>query len=139
MTKLIEHTGIVDRSEAGRVFVRIAAGSACGACRVREACGMGEAREKVVEVVTSEALEYTAGEEVSVGVKRGVGGAAVVLAYVGALVVLIAVLAAALLLLGWSEGSSALAALLGVGAYYYVLWLLRRKIENRIHFTITKR
>lgn len=139
MAKLIEHMGIVDRSETGRVFVRIAAGSACGACRAREACGMGEAREKIVEVLTPDAQGYAAGEEVSVGVKRSIGGAAVVLAYVGALVVLIAILAVGLLLLGWGEGSSALAALLGVGVYYFVLWLLRRKIENTIHFTITKR
>ena len=40
--------------------------------------------------------------------------------------------------LGWSEGASALAALGGVGLYYVVLWLCRRRIEHTIHFTITK-
>ena len=49
-----------------------------------------------------------------------------------------AVLFAANAALGWSEGASALAALGGVGLYYVVLWLCRRRIEHTIHFTITK-
>ena len=51
---------------------------------------------------------------------------------------LLAVLFAANAALGWSEGASALAALGGVGLYYVVLWLCRRRIEHTIHFTITK-
>ena len=49
-----------------------------------------------------------------------------------------AVLAAAVAALGWSEGRSALAALAAVGVYYCVLWLFRHKIEHTIHFSITK-
>ena len=73
-----------------------------------------------------------------VGVCRSAGMRAVALAYVGALAVLLAVLFAANAALGWSEGASALAALGGVGLYYVVLWLCRRRIEHTIHFTITK-
>ena len=56
----------------------------------------------------------------------------------GVLAVLLAVLFAANAALGWSEGASALAALGGVGLYYVVLWLCRRRIEHTIHFSITK-
>ena len=55
-----------------------------------------------------------------------------------ALAVLLAVLVAAVAVLGWSEGRGALAALGAVGVYYCVLWLFRHKIEHTIHFSITK-
>ncbi len=139
MAELIEHTGVVERIEADRVFVRIAAHGACGSCRAREACGMGEAQEKIIEVPASDAAGYAAGDEVAVGVRRGIGGRAVLLAYVGALVVLVGLLALTLLVLGWNEGLGALVSLCGVGLYYFVLWLFRRRIENTIHFTITRR
>ena len=122
---IIEHEGIVSRVEGDRVYVKITSQSACGTCKAREACGLAEAREKIVEVTTPGAQQhYTAGESVTVGVRRSAGAVAVILAYVGAL--------------GWSEGRSALAALAAVGVYYCVLWLFRHKIEHTIHFSITK-
>ena len=129
---IIEHEGIVSRVEGDRVYVKITSQSACGACKAREACGLAEAQEKIVEVTTPGAQQhYTAGESVTVGVRRSAGAVAVILAYVGAL-------AAAVAALGWSEGRSALAALAAVGVYYCVLWLFRHKIEHTIHFSITK-
>ena len=47
-------------------------------------------------------------------------------------------LVAAIAGMGWSEGAGALAAIAGVGVYYFVLWLFRAKIEHTIQFTITK-
>ena len=126
---IIEHEGIVSRVEGDRVYVKITSQSACGTCKAREACGLAEAREKIVEVTTPGAQQhYTAGESVTVGVRRSAGAVAVILA----------VLAAAVAALGWSEGRSALAALAAVGVYYCVLWLFRHKIEHTIHFSITK-
>lgn len=138
MAEQIEHSGIVDRVECDTVHVRITSHSACGSCRAREACGLAETQEKIVSVRCSSAAEYAVGEAVSVGVRRGVGMRAVALAYVGALAVLLAVLIVALAVLKWSEGVSALAAVVGVGVYYVMLWALRRKIEHTIQFTITK-
>ena len=128
----------MSRVEGDRVFVKITSQSACGTCQAREACGLAEAQDKVVEVATPEHKNYTVGESVTVGVRRSAGAVAVMLAYVGALAVLLAVLVAAIAGLGWGEGLSALAALGGVGVYYCVLWLFRHKIEHTIHFSITK-
>lgn len=139
MARRIEHTGTVERTEAGRVFVRMEATSACGSCRAREACGMGEAREKIVEVAVPDADRYAVGDEVRVGVRRSTGGRAVALAYLGALAVLAVMLIVTLRLLHWDEGVGALVSLLGVGLYYFVLWLFRRRIEETIHFTLTRR
>ena len=49
-----------------------------------------------------------------------------------------AVLVGTIAVAGWSEGAGALAAIAGVGVYYFALWLFRRKIEHTIQFTITK-
>ena len=96
MAELIEHSGVVERTERGAVHVRITSRSACGSCKARQACGLAEAQEKVVVVATPEAASFAAGDAVSVGVRRSAGMRAVVLAYVGALAVLMAVLVAAI-------------------------------------------
>ena len=138
MAQLIEHSGIVERTDARTVYVKITSQSACGSCHARQACGMSESGEKIVAVRTGDAGRYAAGDSVCVGVRRGIGMRGVAVAYLGALLVLLAVLFAANLLLGWSEGMSALAAVAGVALYYVALWLFRRKIEHTIHFTINK-
>ncbi|WP_299102350.1 SoxR reducing system RseC family protein [uncultured Alistipes sp.] len=137
MARLIEHSGVVDRVEGDTVRVKITSRSACGACSARQACGLAEAQEKIVAVRTHRAAEFAAGDEVMVGVRSNAGARAVLLAYVGALVVLLAALAAAKLL-GGSDGQAVVAALGGVSLYYAALWCFRSRIEHTIHFTITK-
>lgn len=138
MARRIEHSGEVVRVEADRVAVRIQAQGACVTCRAREACGMGEAREKIVEVHTPHAAQYGVGEPVTVGVARRMGATAVVLAYVVPFFFLLGALALSAAL-GIAEGVAAFAALGAVAVWYLLLWLGRRKIDDTIHFTITKR
>lgn len=139
MSSPILHTGVVERTDGEAVYVKITSRSACGSCASRQACGLAEAQEKIVVVKTPEtARQYMPGESVTVGVRRSVGAKAVMLAYVGALIVLVGMLAIAVTALGWSEGRSALAALAAVALYYGALWLLRNKIDHTINFTITK-
>ncbi len=73
MAELIEHSGTVERTEAGKVFVRITSHSACGACSARQACGLAETQEKIVEVAASEAGAFAPGDAVTVGVRRRIG------------------------------------------------------------------
>lgn len=113
MADLIEHSGVVERTERDTVYVRITSRSACGTCKARQACGLAEAQDKIVAVATPEAGQYAVGGEVMVGVRRSAGVRAVVLAYVGALAVLLAVLAGTIAVAGWSEGAGALAAKIG--------------------------
>lgn len=138
MAAPIEHTGRVERVEAGTVYVTITSSSACGSCKARQACGLAETQEKTVVVRCADAAEYAAGESVTVGVRRSAGVLAVGLGYVGALVVLMGVLSITVGGLGWNEVAGAATALGSVAGYYGVLWALRHKIENTIQFTITK-
>ena len=137
MSQVIQHSGTVLRVVGKTVFVRITSRSACGSCAARAACGLAEATEKVIEVETPSAANYQTGDEVLVGVRKHIGGKAVLLAYVGALVVLLATLIGATLL-GVNEGLAVVITLGAVALYYGLLRLLRRQIENTIQFTITQ-
>lgn len=106
MAARIEHSGVVERTERDTVYVRITSHSACGTCKAREACGLAEAQDKIVAVKSPDAAQFAVGEQVMVGVRRSAGAVAVILAYVGALAVLLAVLVAAIAVLGWSEGAA---------------------------------
>ncbi|MBR5850103.1 MAG: SoxR reducing system RseC family protein [Alistipes sp.] len=138
MSQEIWHSGTVDRVEGRKVVVRITSRSACGSCAARQACGLAEATEKLVEVWSDAAVDFQAGDAVQVGVKKRVGGKAVALAYVGALVVLLLALVISIEVLGLDEGVAVGVTLAAVALYYALLWLLRKRIDNTIQFSITK-
>lgn len=137
MSEVVQHSGVVARVEEHRVVVRITSRSACGSCAARQACGLAEATEKEVEIYTEQAAAYRVGDAVMVGVRKRIGGRAVLIAYVGALVVLVGVLVVATAM-GLNEGLAVVVTLGAVAAYYGVLWLFRKKIEHTIQFTITQ-
>ena len=85
----IEHSGVVKRVDAERVCVEITAHGACGGCKAREACGLGETGQKIVEIRTPAAATYRPGDRVTVAITRRTGAVAVLLAYVVPFVVLI--------------------------------------------------
>ena len=101
--------------------VELTAQSACASCHARMACGMGESTRKRIEIATPEAPSLTA----------------VLWAYVVPFVVLLGALVAASLA-GWSDGAAALAAVGGIALYYGALYLLRERLEKKIHFKIHK-
>ena len=67
----IEHSGVVKRVGAERVCVEITAHGACGSCKAREACGLGETGQKIVEIRTPAAATYRPGDRVTVAITRG--------------------------------------------------------------------
>ncbi len=134
----IKHCGEVVRVAEDKVWVRMTVNSACSGCHARAVCGVDESKDKIVEVVTSDAAAYSVGESVEVALEsRSVGAKSVFLAYVVPFFVLLIVLVG-LTAFGVSEGIAALSAIVGVGLYYVVLWLMNSKIEKTIKFIITK-
>ncbi|MBQ6690958.1 MAG: SoxR reducing system RseC family protein [Rikenellaceae bacterium] len=135
--KPIEHVGVVEAIEDDKILVKIVAESACASCAARSACGMSESTDKQIEVHTREAASYAVGERCVVSVERAAGLKAVVLAYCMPLLVMLVVLVACSAA-GLSDGVAAVAALGVVAAYYFVVRLLRSKIETNIIFKIKK-
>ena len=138
MSQTVWHSGIVDRTEERKVVVRITSRSACGSCAAREACGLAEATEKIVEVRVADEQAFEVGRSVQVGVKKHSGGKAVVMAYVGALVAMLVALVVAVEVCGLADGWAVAVGLGAVAIYYGVLWLFRKKIDNSIQFSITQ-
>lgn len=97
----------------------------------------GESTRKRIEIATPEAPSFTAGERVTVSVERNMGMTAVLWAYVVPFVVLLGALVAASLA-GWGDGAAALSAVGGIALYYGALYLLRERLEKKIHFKIHK-
>ena len=134
----IKHCGEVVRVAEDKVWVRMTVNSACSGCHARAVCGVDESKDKIVEVATSDAAAYSVGESVEVALEsRSVGAKSVFLGYVVPFFVLLIVLVG-LTVFGVSEGVAALSAIVGVGLYYVVLWLMNSKIEKTIKFIITK-
>ena len=137
-TTPIKHSGEVIRVEGNKVYVRMIVDSACSGCHARAVCGVDESKDKVVEVVTMSANEYSVGDNVDVALRqKSMGAISVLLAYVVPFFIL-TLLLVGVLAMGGSEHIAAFLALAGVALYYVGLWTLRDKVKNKIEFTITK-
>lgn len=137
-TTPIKHSGEVIRVEGNKVYVRMIVDSACSGCHARAVCGVDESKDKVVEVVTMSAYEYSVGDNVDVALRqKSMGAISVLLAYVVPFFIL-TLLLVGVLAMGGSEHVAAFGTLAGVALYYVGLWTLRDKVKNKIEFTITK-
>ena len=137
MGKVIEHKGKVLMVEGDRIDVEIIAESACAACSVKKACGMGEQKEKIVQLLTKSARFYEAGEDVWVYMEERKGIKAAMYAYMLPLVVMLAVLLV-LSEMGFSDLIVALGALGSLALYYIVLSFFRKRIEKELIFKLRK-
>lgn len=136
--QLIKHEGEVVRVSGDRVFVRMTVNSACGGCSARQACGVSEMADKIVEVATADASTYSVGESVEVALaSRSMGAKSVLWAYIVPFFIMCVVLVT-LHVAGVGEGVSLVATLLSVVGYYALLYALRAKLEQTINFIIIK-
>lgn len=134
----VKHVGEVIRIEGDCVVVRMTVNSACGNCQAKAVCGASETADKIVEVQTADAAEFSIGESVEVALmSRSMGTKSVVLAYVVPFFILAAVIIAAQML-GASEGVAVLGSLSGVALWYVVLYMLKDRVKNTIKFIIIK-
>ena len=79
----VKHCGEVVRVQGARVVVRMTVNSACGSCQARSVCGAGESADRIVEVETDRAAEFSVGDEVEVALRsNSMGTRSVALAYV---------------------------------------------------------
>ena len=122
--------------EGQRVTVRFVQLSACSACHAKALCsgGSSESAEKVV-VANSYGVPYQVGDDVRVIVGDGLAWSAVVIAFVVPLVLALACLFGVVGASG-SEMVGCVATLGLLAVYYFVVWLLRARLERRVEFTL---
>ncbi len=135
MAQNIIHRGVVRSVTGKHISVQIVQVSACSSCVARRMCNSSESKDKLIDVVSSEADSYRVGQDVLLTGSLEMGLSAVFWAYGAPLVLLITVLLLAFQLSG-SEPVSALTALAVLTGYYCVLWLIKDRLARKFSFTI---
>ena len=131
----IQHTGEIIDITPDFTTVKIIASSACSACHAKSLCGMSEEQEKIIMLPTDPYAAHNVGDKVQVATKMTMGLKAVWISYVIPLAVLM-ILILTLSSFIDSQVVCGLAAVGGVALYYFVIWLLRSRLENEFTFYI---
>jgi sigma-E factor negative regulatory protein RseC len=135
MSNKISHSGVIEQILDGCVKVRIVQTSACAACKVAAHCNAAESKIKIVDVFCSDNSTYQVGQDVVVWASKDVANKALLLGFGIPFLLLICVLLIALRFTS-EEGIAAMTALGSLVPYYFMLWLLRKKIQRQIAFHI---
>lgn len=133
----IRHRGVILDICGRRIDVSVKPEDACGSCKAKSVCAVGDGGERIVSVMSDIPHMYTVGEEVEISTAKIMGVKAVIYAYVIPFVIMLFLLLA-LLDFGASESTAGLSAICGVVTYYIVLFFFRRKLEKTIIFKIHK-
>ena len=131
----IIHSGKIIEMTPDFTSVEIMVSSACASCHAKSLCGMSEEQEKVIMLPTDPYATYNVGDQVQVCTKMSMGLKAAWISYVIPLIILMALI---LLLtsVGVNEAISAVSSIAGVGLYYFVIWLMRDRLQNEFVFYI---
>ena len=137
MKTTLQHRGVVQSVAEGRVTVSVKPESACAGCHAKGICGESGS-ERIINVNTPYASEYSVGERVVVALLReSMAVSSVIWGYVAPLAVLLVVLFGSVAV-GFSDGVSAVVSLVAVAIYYAALYFTRKIFERKIEFTIFK-
>lgn len=137
MDRIATHDGHVVAVKRGLVDVQIVATSACAACAAHAKCGFADSKNKTVSVPSPDWQHYRPGDAVRVCIDQSRGMLAVWIAYVLPAILMLGIVAG-LSAARAPEGLVALAALAVLALYVLMLFLVRRRIENRFTLTVEK-
>ena len=131
----ISHTGKIVGLTPEMITVEIVSSSACSSCHAKGLCGMSDETRKQVSVPAVPGEIHTVGQEVNVLLKQSMGLKAVLLSYAVPAVILLALVTVLSLILE-SELAAGLLSVAGVGVYYLVLLLFRKRLSGEYVFYI---
>lgn len=115
--------------------VEILVSSACSECHAKGMCGMSEDEQKMIMLPTDPYSTYNVGDEVQVCTKMTMGLKAAWISYaIPLLILMILILTLSAFL--ESEVLVGAASVGGVALYYFIIWLLRGKLQNEFVFYI---
>jgi sigma-E factor negative regulatory protein RseC len=129
-------SGIVSEITAENIAVNIISVSACSVCTAKELCLAFERKEKII-FVPNAGQDVQSGDKVNVMMKISMGMKAVLLAYFMPTVIVIAMLLL-LLEMGVGELYAGLISILSLAGYYFVIYLIREKLDKQFYFYIEK-
>ena len=131
----IVHSGKIVEITPDFTTVEIIVDSACSGCHAKSLCGMSEEQEKLISLPTDPYATYAEGDIVKVCTKMSMGLKAVWISYVIPLMVLMILILSLSSVIG-NELYRGLVAVGGVALYYFLIWLLRNRLNNEFVFYI---
>jgi sigma-E factor negative regulatory protein RseC len=137
MNKFIEHEGIVQALNGGKISVKIARETACGDCQAKGSCSAAAGNDSIIEAENSGGEDFGIGEKVKVAVYRNSGLRAVFLAFVIPFLLILSVLFV-LKFTSVSETAAGLAAIAVLAPYYLLLRVLRHKLNRQFRIFAKK-
>ena len=131
----IKHRGRIVEMTPDFTTVEILVSSACSECHAKGMCGMSEDEQKMIMLPTDPYSTYNVGDEVQVCTKMTMGLKAAWISYaIPLLILMILILTLSAFL--ESEVLVGAASVGGVALYYFIIWLLRGKLQNEFVFYI---
>ena len=136
MNEKIEHEGVISRLNEGKAWVSVVQSSACADCHARSMCHLSGRKEKVIEIPYIDAF-FHEGDKVIVIGSTSSGLQAVWYAFVIPLILIVSGLVICLSYFN-SESLAALAAIVVLAAYFFILYMFRDKFKKKFVFRINK-
>lgn len=132
----VKHLGVVSEATEELVRVKIDSQAACGSCKARSACSLGEGGEKIIDVHNPEKV-FSKGEEVEVMLNEKLGFRALFFGYLLPFMIVVTTLVILTTVTG-DEAVGGLGSLLFLVPYYATLYFFRDSLKKTFFFTINK-
>lgn len=132
-SKTINHTGVVRKVGMDSVTVSISKASACSGCHTEGSCNLSGKEEKIVDIPGNYNLKT--GDIVTVMMIKSIGYAALFIGYLLPLISVISTLAI-LISIGLPELTAGLASLAILIPYYFIIYVLRKRISTKFKFML---
>jgi sigma-E factor negative regulatory protein RseC len=129
----INHEGIVKKADDESVIVIISASSACSGCHAEGSCNLSGKEEKIIKV--SGTYDVKPGDKVTILMKQSMGYSALFLGYLLPLITVISILII-LVSLKVPELVAGLTSLAMLIPYYVILFMFRKRINEKFTFTL---
>lgn len=137
MENNVEQCGRVVEVVPGKVTVNIVSSSMCASCHAKGACGTLDTKDKKIEVKTEDYNKYKVNDSVTVYMDRKLGFKAVFLGFLFPFLIMISLIFINKYL--YPEILDIYLALISITSlviYYFMIYLLRNKIDKEFVFKI---
>lgn len=136
-SKVFEHSGTIEDIRDNLVKIKMKVSEACGTCKVKNVCGSISSQERILEMVMPNNT-FHIGEEVQVIIKQATGFKAVLFGYVIPTLLLLATLFSCYAITK-NEGIAALASIIVLVPYFFIIYKLKNKLTKSVSFTLQKK